>query len=252
MTLGVTMMGGVHDASAVVGVGLRGGCGLCLGADAHTCSDVYTSMKPSPGFITESAGLIISMILAAFVVSLFTDANSLILLGGVIIGVPGYFTACAMLRRRLAQPPGHVDADTATAATNTNGATHTMSTMQYLDTLRELEDELDLDRHRYQQQHDAAPPSSKLQQQLQRVIDGRRRQHDAVRQARTLLQNAASGKTTDRAAAEQLVAILQELDHEILIAWITMVLTNIMDGHTVRELLRGYQDAAREHQSNDR
>ena len=127
-----------------------------------------------------------------------------------------------------------------------------MTAVLYLDTLRELEDELDLDRHRYQQQHDAAPPSSKLQQQLQRVIDRRRSQHDAIRQARTLLQSAASGRTTDRAAADQLIAILTELDHNVLVAWITMVLTNIMDGHTVRELLSGYHEAAQEQQEGQR
>lgn len=65
-----------------------------------------------------------------------------------------------------------------------------MDTLQAVKILRELEDEIDLDCHRYQQQSNAAPPSSKLQAQLQQVIDRRKQQHDAVRHARTLLQNA--------------------------------------------------------------
>ena len=63
-----------------------------------------------------------------------------------------------------------------------------MDTPQAVEILRELEDEIDLQRHRNQQQSKAAPPSSKLRAQLQRLIDRLAQQHDAVRHARTLLQ----------------------------------------------------------------
>lgn len=119
-----------------------------------------------------------------------------------------------------------------------------METQNHITTLRYLEDEIDLDRHRYQQQFNAAPPSSKLQEQLQRIIDLRRNQHDALRHARTLLQSATCNRRTDREAAEQLIAILEGLDRDSLIAWTTMLITNILNGHTVRELIRGYHDAS--------
>ena len=71
-----------------------------------------------------------------------------------------------------------------------------MDTRQAVEILREFEDEIDLECHRYQQQSMAAPPSSKLQAQLQQLVNQRRRQHDAVRHARTLLQKAIEHEQT--------------------------------------------------------
>ena len=66
------------------------------------------------------------------------------------------------------------------------------------------------------------------------------------------LQSATRNRRTDSAAAAQLVRIVEELDHHSLIAWTTMLITNILDAHTVREFLRGHTHALQEQDEHSR